>query len=75
MSRRDVIARVLARSEEPWRSRGLLLLRAYVGGAILLVHALPKLGELWSGRGHFPELVPPLLTMKDSQLRKTKVVV
>ena len=54
---RGLFARVLSSPDEPWRSVGLGLLRAYVGAAILLAHALPKMGELLRGDGHFAVLV------------------
>ncbi len=43
--------------EEPRASAGVAAVRVYVGAAILAAHALPKLGEMLSGHGHFPELV------------------
>jgi putative oxidoreductase len=36
---------------------GLLILRVYVGFAILLAHGLPKVAEVANGEGHFIELV------------------
>ncbi len=36
---------------------GVLLLRIYVGAAVLIAHGWPKLQEMLSGQGHFLELV------------------
>ena len=51
---------VLRSTEETWLSAGLALARVYFALAILLGHALPKLGEMIAGEGHFPELVAEL---------------
>lgn len=47
-------------SKEPWRSYALLLLRGYVGAAVLLAHGIPKLAQLTCGDHHFVELVASL---------------
>ncbi len=49
-------------STQPGRrlGAGLLVLRVYVGGALLIAHALPKLRELGSGDPHFVQLVATL---------------
>ncbi len=39
---------------------GMLILRIYVGVAVLIAHGWPKLQEMLSGQGHFPELVESL---------------
>jgi len=49
--------RLLATTADPLASAGLAVLRTYVGLAILVAHAGPKLGEMLAGEGHFPELV------------------
>jgi len=54
---RTLVERVLAPSPPRPQALGLLLLRIYVGSALLIAHAGPKLGEMISGHGHFPELV------------------
>jgi len=42
---------------ESTRGVGLLVLRLATSAAVFGAHALPKLGEMASGQGHFPELV------------------
>lgn len=46
-------------SDRLW-SLGCLILRLYVGVAVLLGHGWPKVAEMLGGHGHFPELVESL---------------
>lgn len=39
---------------------GILILRIYVGAAVLIAHGWPKLQEMLGGHGHFPELIESL---------------
>lgn len=53
----EALRRVTATTEDRHLSFGLLAVRAYLAVALLYGHALPKLGEMLAGEGHFPELV------------------
>ena len=57
---RDTLAAALRTTSERPTSLALLVLRIYIGGTLLVAHALPKLTELVAGDDHFVALVAGL---------------